>query len=269
MTQTTQAVILLSRGGYSHAPQKQLNKVVASLQAARSDIFVLGAMVEKGEPSLPGALQQCAEAGVRHITVLPIFFPGDDNLQRWLAKVMKRWHSQWHANGVTICLAEPISEHEAMGTAVVQALQTPSVYIRNVGETPPENWATDPAGWSKLPGHSHHVIFCRGPRCTAAGADQLSTHLRERLKAYKLTDDDRVLVAQSGCLYPCNHGPLMAVYPAGVWYGDLTEVAIDRIVQEHFVEGQVVEEYVRFTSFNAGRKKNKPDCGADAPKARP
>ena len=34
MTQTTQAVILLSRGGYSHAPQKQLNKVIASLQAA-------------------------------------------------------------------------------------------------------------------------------------------------------------------------------------------------------------------------------------------
>ena len=54
-----------------------------------------------------------------------------------------------------------------------------------------------------------------------------------------------------------------------VMYGDLTEVAIDRIVQEHFVEGQVVVEYVRFTSFNAGRKKNKPDCGADAPKARP
>ena len=59
------------------------------------------------------------------------------------------------------------------------------------------------------------------------------------------------MVAQSGCLYPCNHGPLMAAYPDGVWYGDLTEVTIDRIVQEHFVEGQVVVEYVRFTSFNA------------------
>jgi len=66
MTKTTQAVILLSRGGYSHAPQKQLNKVVASLQAARSDIFVSGAMVEKGEPSLPGALQQCSASSCVH-----------------------------------------------------------------------------------------------------------------------------------------------------------------------------------------------------------
>ena len=78
--QPTQAIILLSRGGYSHAPQKQLDKLVASLQAARSEIFVLGAIVEKGQSSLPNALQQCAEAGVRHITVLPVFLPGDDNL---------------------------------------------------------------------------------------------------------------------------------------------------------------------------------------------
>ena len=75
MAQTAQAVILLSRGGYSRAPQEQINKVVASLHAARLDALVLGAMVEKGEPSLPSALQKCAEAGVRHITVLPIFSP--------------------------------------------------------------------------------------------------------------------------------------------------------------------------------------------------
>ena len=41
----------------------------------------------------------------------------------------------------------------------------------------------------------------------------------------------------------------MVVYPDGVWYGGLTEVAIDRIVQEHLVGKQVVEEHVRFTRF--------------------
>ncbi|MDJ0755992.1 MAG: hypothetical protein QNJ45_20865 [Ardenticatenaceae bacterium] len=64
MTHTTQAVILLSRGGYSHAPQKRLNKLVASLQAARSDIFVLGAMVEKGQPTLPGLVPSVGVIGV-------------------------------------------------------------------------------------------------------------------------------------------------------------------------------------------------------------
>ena len=56
MAQTAQAVILLSRGGYSRAPQEQINKVVASLHAARLDALVLGVMVEKGEPSLPSVI---------------------------------------------------------------------------------------------------------------------------------------------------------------------------------------------------------------------
>ena len=39
MAQTVQAVILLSRGGYSRAPQEQINKVVASLHAARLTLW--------------------------------------------------------------------------------------------------------------------------------------------------------------------------------------------------------------------------------------
>lgn len=246
MTQPTQAVILLSRGGYSHAPQKQLSKVVASVQAARSDLFVLGAMVEKGEPSLPEALQQCAEAGVGHITVLPIFLPGDDNLQRWLAKVMKRWHSQWSGAPIEICLADSLGNHPALQSAVVEAVQHLHPYIRNVDREPPDNWQTDPTGWSNIPEHTHHVFFCQGPRCTALGAGELATHLRNQLKAHKRPPDERVLVAQSSCLYPCNLGPMMVVYPEGAWYGNLDETAIDCIVQRHFVDEQVAEEYAHF-----------------------
>tara|TARA_B100000674_G_scaffold229314_1_gene188547 strand:+ start:6127 stop:6375 length:249 start_codon:yes stop_codon:yes gene_type:complete len=82
MAQTVQAVILLSRGGYSRAPQEQINKIVTSLHTLRLDVLILNTMVEKREPLLPSVLQKCAEAGVRHITVLSMFFPGDDNLQR-------------------------------------------------------------------------------------------------------------------------------------------------------------------------------------------
>ena len=82
MTQTIKAVILLSRGGYSRAPQEQISKIVTSLHTLWLDVLVLATMVEKREPSLLSVLQKCAEAGVRHITVLSMFFPGDDNLQR-------------------------------------------------------------------------------------------------------------------------------------------------------------------------------------------
>lgn len=251
MTPTTQAVILLSRGGYSYAPQTQLNKLVAALQAARSDVVVVGAMVEKGQPSLLEALQQCAEAGVRHITVLPIFLPGDDNLQRWLARVIKRWHRQWRGVPIETCLADSLGNHPALQSSVVEATQYLRPYIRNVDQEPPNNWQTDPASWSHIPDHKYHILFCQGPRCTALGAGELATHLRDRLKAHKLTHDDRVLVVQSSCLYPCNLGAMMVVYPEGVWYGNLTKETITRIVQEHFIAGQVVAEHVQRTNTGA------------------
>jgi (2Fe-2S) ferredoxin len=246
----TDAIILLGRGGYSRGPQEQMTNLVNAIQEALPQTRVVGAFVDQSEPSLPAALQEHAVAGGRQILVQPLFLPADHNLQRWLAKVIMRWYSQWQGENVAICLAESLGDQPALRKAVVEAVQQVRPYTRNIPETPPLNWEENPAGWSHLPDHAHHVFFCRGPRCTALGADQLATCLRNQLKAYKLTGDDRVLVAQSGCLCPCNHGPLMVVYPDGVWYGDLTEEAIDHIVQEHFVEGQVVNEYVRFTTFN-------------------
>lgn len=244
MSHPQQAVILLSRGGYSQAPRRQLDNLVATVQAASPESLVRAAVVDKGSPSLPDTLQQCAESGVRRIIVQPVFLPADDNLQRWLAKVIVRWHSRWQGTMVEICLANSLGDHPALQTAVAEAVQKVSPYIRDVVQTPPDNWQTDPAGWSNIPHHAHHLFFCQGPRCTALGSGELVAHLQNRLKAHKLTRDDRVLVAQSGCLYPCNLGPMMVVYPEGVWYGGLTRDALDQIVAEHLVNGQPVERYI-------------------------
>jgi (2Fe-2S) ferredoxin len=43
---------------------------------------------------------------------------------------------------------------------------------------------------------------------------------------------------------------MMIVYPEGVWYGALDERAVDRIVEEHLVGGDVVEEHVRKPAFH-------------------
>ena len=58
--------------------------------------------------------------------------------------------------------------------------------------------------------------------------------------------DDAVLVAQTGCLYPCNLGPVMVVYPEGIWYGGLSEEGVERIIEEHFEGGQIVAHYARY-----------------------
>ena len=53
-----------------------------------------------------------------------------------------------------------------------------------------------------------------------------------------------VLRSKVDCLRVCEQGPIAVVYPDGVWYRSAAGNVLDRIVQEHLVEGRPVEEYV-------------------------
>ena len=48
-------------------------------------------------------------------------------------------------------------------------------------------------------------------------------------------------MAATGCLGFCQAGPLMVVYPAGIWYRPEEPEDIDEIVQSHLVDNQPVE----------------------------
>ena len=87
-----------------------------------------------------------------------------------------------------------------------------------------------------------------GPRCAAKGAVQLWPQLAQ---AVRDSPDlrKRVMLLQTSCQYPCNHGPLMIVYPDGVWYGPMDadnmvttlkgHVLHDRVNAERHVHGPV------------------------------
>ena len=46
------------------------------------------------------------------------------------------------------------------------------------------------------------------------------------------------------CLGVCSHGPIVAVYPEGIWYAAVTPELLERIVVEHLKHGRVVEDAV-------------------------
>ncbi len=96
--------------------------------------------------------------------------------------------------------------------------------------------------WERVPDHRHQVFVCRGPRCTAVGAEQVHAGLVLRLTEAGLGDDD-VLLTQTGCQFPCNQAPVVSVQPDDVWYGGVDAAVADRIVAEHLIGGEPVVDH--------------------------
>jgi (2Fe-2S) ferredoxin len=57
----------------------------------------------------------------------------------------------------------------------------------------------------------------------------------------KLRNPQRVKCTLADCLGVCTGGPILVVYPEGVWYTYVDQEDIDEIIGEHLIAGRVVE----------------------------
>lgn len=96
------------------------------------------------------------------------------------------------------------------------------------------------SAWEHVPAFRHHVFVCRGPRCSARGSAETTAALSKAM-ADRGFDDNDALMTQTGCLFPCNHSPVVAVHPDDVWYGHVDHTEAERIVDEHLIGGVPVE----------------------------
>lgn len=96
--------------------------------------------------------------------------------------------------------------------------------------------------------YSRHVLVCTGSFCSPdRRGRELYALLPELLEtAGLLFGPDRVKRGETPCLGVCAGGPIVVVYPDGVWYAGVTATLLQRIVHEHLAEGKVVDEAVFF-----------------------
>lgn len=94
--------------------------------------------------------------------------------------------------------------------------------------------------------YARHIFICTGSFCDPEGKAVALYRGLARLLG-ELGDYDnpcRVKRGTTPCLGVCMGGPILAVYPDGIWYHHVDEVLLERIVKEHLGDNKPVEAAV-------------------------
>jgi NADP-reducing hydrogenase subunit HndC len=87
-----------------------------------------------------------------------------------------------------------------------------------------------------------HVLVCTGTGCTSSGGEQIYENLVQELEKNGLKDE--VSVVKTGCHGLCAEGPIMVVYPDGIFYAKVKPEDAKEIAEEHLLKGRPVKRLV-------------------------
>lgn len=99
------------------------------------------------------------------------------------------------------------------------------------------------------PYYEKHVFLCTNVRpeghlrgcCQGKGTPEMRDYLRDKVKTAGL---DRIRINTAGCMDRCELGPVLVIYPEGVWYRPVSKADLDEIFTSHILNNTVVERLI-------------------------
>lgn len=229
-------VLLLARTATTAAPLREMERLrdrAASMPGIAAAVF---AFSEEGTPSLRAALHELVATGLSPIVVVPIILPTAPSFEVWLRRTVQRWQAAGNAPWPEIRVAPFLGTQpllEELLAAVIGSDET----------KPLDNGKGAATEGSIVPAQKRRVLVCMGGPCNAAGAGVVWGHLRNEQKRLSLrTTGDGSMSAKTSCLGPCSLAPVLQVWPEGTLYGGVDESGVDRIIHDHLLGGEIVDD---------------------------
>lgn len=236
---TADWVIVTAPTDRGDAPSRVLTRAIRRLRESRAGVEFRVAVLGGSDTTVTEALDDAAAAGARSVLLVSGQTLGDAKQDSWIARIVGHWLRTRPAGASTpaVRVAPLLTEHEGFADLLGRAIDDAGRPARTT--TAP---IVSPA-WEQVPAFTRHVLVCRGPRCSVEGARETAAALSRALDERGLDDDD-VLTTVTGCLFPCALAPVVAVYPDGAWYQRVRPEQVDRLVDEHLIDGRPVPEWI-------------------------